>query len=92
MVTGQKSWSEPAGVELSERVKIFIERTSDSVRNKIFATIERLASQRKPSAQDQKFGSKDGVFVARINSDLRMVFMVEQSRIVIDDVLDYRRY
>lgn len=92
MVTGLRSWNEPAGVELSERVRIFIERTSGSVRKKIFSTIERLASQRKPSAQDQKFGSKDGVYVARINSELRMVFLVDENGIVIDDVLDYRRY
>lgn len=87
-----KEMDEGTGIEVSERVKIAIERASTAVRKKIFQTLFRLAKERKPSRQDQKFGPKDGVYIARISPELRMVFVIEKNGIVIDDILDHRQY
>jgi hypothetical protein len=78
-------------LECSERAKIATDHAADDVLHQIHATPERLLREGKTSAADRKFGD-GGFYVTNLNANLLMVFKMEDRTVIVDDILDHRRY
>lgn len=78
--------------ELSERAKVAIETASPDLKRRIDEVVNDLSGRKGHRPVDRKLHGKTDAWVSRINASVRLVYFVVPEGIIVDDVLDHRRY
>lgn len=79
-------------LELSERARVAIETAPPDLQRRLRKIVVDLDSQSRPLQHDKQVSGREKTWVSRVTDAVRLVYVLEPDRIMVEDVLDYRRY
>jgi hypothetical protein len=81
-----------AMLEFSERAKVAIETAPPDLRQRLSRAVDELNTSAKPRPDDAKVMGKPDTWFSRITDTVRLIYFLRPDGIVVDDVIDLRRY